>query len=131
MAQEVKLSILESSKCVYGKNIGGNPRKNLHVFSRFKTRVLLSLHTTKLLYNVKKQNIKFLFKRNTFFFANCCYRFLYNISCIFVVLLDLVKYFEEYQNSFFYQSSCEHFFNVLIMHSIVYILEYRILKITA
>ena len=50
MAQK-KLSIFESSKCVYGENFWGNLRKNLHVFFCFKPKdiYMLSLHAAKLL----------------------------------------------------------------------------------
>ena len=41
MAQKVKLSIFESSKYVYDEHFRGNPRKNLHFFSRFKPGVHL------------------------------------------------------------------------------------------
>ena len=41
MAQKVKLSIFESSKCVYDKNFRGNLRKNLNVFSCFNPGVYL------------------------------------------------------------------------------------------
>ena len=39
--KKVKLSIFDSSKCVYVKNLRGNLRKNLHIFSRFNPRVHL------------------------------------------------------------------------------------------
>ena len=41
MPKKVKISIFESSKCVYVKNVRGNLRKNLHVFSSFNPRVHL------------------------------------------------------------------------------------------
>ena len=44
---------------------------------------------------IKKQNIEYLFKVNTFFVANGCNRFIYTISSIYVVLLDLVQYWQK------------------------------------
>ena len=44
MTQEVKLSIFESSKCVYHENFRGNLKKNLHIFCHFKPRAPISLH---------------------------------------------------------------------------------------
>ena len=52
LAQKVKLSIFESSKCVCSKNVWGNLKKNLHISSRF----MLSLYSSKLL--LQTENLK-------------------------------------------------------------------------
>ena len=59
MSQKVKLSIFESSKCVYDKNFWGNLRKT------FTFSPVLNLFNK---YDIKKQNIEYLFKGSTFFF---------------------------------------------------------------
>ena len=78
----------------------------MHVFSRFKPRARIFPHRTAdresddlewistlkskgwFIANkcsIKKQNIEYLFKRNTFFFTKCCNRFFNFLSFIFVI----------------------------------------------
>ena len=53
--------------------------------------------------NIKKQNKKYLLKRN-FFFTNCRNRF-FNFSCVFVYLLAFYQVFLRVSKFFFYRSS--------------------------
>ena len=51
--------------------------------------------------SIKKQNIEYLLKVNTFFVVNPRDKFIYTIFSIFVVLRDMVKYSQKNEISSF------------------------------